>query len=92
MVFTDRWQTFTHFDNMYVRGYVPFYVHKTMAAQKKNKNIRKLTKLGGHTIAVSIPIEIIRKLKWRERQKVTVKLRGKKITIEDWPTTNKKTS
>jgi len=50
----------------------------------EDKSIRKLTKLGGKSIAVTIPIEIIRKLKWRERQKVVVKLRGKKITIEDW--------
>jgi len=50
----------------------------------EDKSIRKLTKLGGKSIAVTIPIEIIRKLKWQERQKVVVKLRGKKITIEDW--------
>ena len=56
-----------------------------MPTQKReNENIRKLTKVGGHTIAVSIPIEIIRKLKWRERQKVVVRLRGKKLIIEDW--------
>lgn len=50
-----------------------------------NKNIRKLTKVGGKSISVTIPIDIIRKLKWRERQKVVVTLRGKKLTIEDWP-------
>ena len=50
----------------------------------KNKNIRKITKLGGSSLAITIPISIIRKLKWREKQKVVVKLRGKKITIEDW--------
>ena len=51
----------------------------------KDKNIRKLTKLGGSSLAVTIPVEILRKLRWKERQKVVVKLRGKKITIEDWP-------
>ena len=75
---------------IYVRRYVPLYVNKIMAAQKKNKNIRKLTKTGGHSIGVTIPIEIIRKLKWRERQKVVVDLRGDKITIEDWPTKRRK--
>jgi len=50
----------------------------------KNKNIRKLTKLGGSSLAVTIPVEILRKLNWRERQKVVVKLRGKKISIKDW--------
>ena len=48
------------------------------------KNIRKLTKLGGKSIAVTLPIEFIRKLKWREKQKVVVSLRGKKIIIKDW--------
>lgn len=35
-------------------------------------------------MGITLPIEIIRKLKWRERQKLVVKLRGKKITVEDW--------
>ncbi len=56
-----------------------------MARRKTTeKNIRKITKLGGHSLAVTIPIEMVRKLKWRERQKVVVKLRGKKLTVEDW--------
>jgi len=50
----------------------------------EDKNIRKLTKLGVKSIAVTIPIDIIRKLKWRERQKVVVKLKGKVIFIKDW--------
>ena len=50
----------------------------------EEQNIRKLTKLGGHSIAVTLPIEIIRELGWKERQKVVVKRVGKKIVIEDW--------
>jgi len=50
----------------------------------EKKNIRKLTKLGGKSIAVTIPIDMIRELKWRERQKVVVKKVGKRIIIEDW--------
>ncbi len=50
-----------------------------------NQNIRKITKVGGGaSFAVTLPIEYIRKLNWRERQKVVVNLRGQKITIEDW--------
>ncbi|MBU2082004.1 AbrB/MazE/SpoVT family DNA-binding domain-containing protein [Patescibacteria group bacterium] len=50
-----------------------------------NQNIRKITKVGGGaSFAVTLPIEYIRKLNWRERQKVVVILRGQKITIEDW--------
>ena len=56
-----------------------------MARRKMEKrNTRKLTKLGRHSYGVTVPIEFIRKLGWKERQKVVVNLRGKKITIEDW--------
>jgi len=40
---------------------------------------------GGRSLGLTLPIEIMRKLRWRERQKVVVKLRGRKIIIEDWP-------
>jgi antitoxin component of MazEF toxin-antitoxin module len=49
-----------------------------------DKNIRKLSRIGDKSIGLTLPIEMVRKLKWREKQKVVVKLRGKKITIEDW--------
>ena len=55
-----------------------------MAKRSDKTNIRKLTKIGGHTLAVSIPIDMIRKLGWKERQKVVVSLKGKKLTVEDW--------
>jgi hypothetical protein len=48
-----------------------------------DKNIRKLSS-NSRSIAVTLPIEFIRKLKWRKKQKVVLKLKGKKITIEDW--------
>lgn len=50
-----------------------------------NKRIRKLTKVAGHSISVTLPMEFVKKLKWREKQKVVVSLRGKKIIIQDWP-------
>ncbi len=50
----------------------------------KEKNIRKLTRVGKGSIAVTIPIEMVKQLKWKERQKVVLDLRGSKITIEDW--------
>jgi len=52
--------------------------------RKVDKSTRKLTKVGGHSIAVTIPIELIRELGWRERQKVTVKKRGNGLLITDW--------
>lgn len=47
-------------------------------------NIRKLTKLGGASIGVIIPISIIRALGWKERQKVRVTKRGQTVVVEDW--------
>lgn len=56
-----------------------------MADKKESeKNIRKLTRVGRASIAVTIPVEMVKKLKWKERQKVVLNLRGSKITIEDW--------
>lgn len=51
----------------------------------KDKNIRSLTKVsGGRSYVVTLPIEMVRQLKWRERQKLVVKKRGQRIIIEDW--------
>ncbi len=49
-----------------------------------NKNIRKITRVGRASFCVTIPVEIIKRLKWKERQKVIVNKVGKKIIIEDW--------
>ncbi len=35
-------------------------------------------------MGVIIPIDIIRALGWRERQKVRVVQKGSKVVIEDW--------
>ena len=52
--------------------------------KQSEQNIRKLTKLGKKSIAVTLPIELVGKLKWKERQKVIVKLKGKSLIIRDW--------
>jgi antitoxin component of MazEF toxin-antitoxin module len=54
-------------------------------ADKKysERNIRKITK-NGTSHSVSIPVEILKTLGWKERQKVVVKLQRKKIVISDW--------
>ncbi len=49
-----------------------------------DRNIRKLIKLGGKSIAVTLPIDVVRGLKWREKQKVTVRQEGNTLIIEDW--------
>ena len=48
------------------------------------RHIRKLTKVGGKSYAITIPIEMIRGLGWRERQKVTVIQAGDQLIIRDW--------
>jgi len=52
----------------------------------KNKNIRKLTRLGrkGVSLGLTIPIELVHALNWRERQKVVVTKHGKTLRIADW--------
>lgn len=54
--------------------------------RRKNEesNVRKLVKLGGQSLAVTLPIEIMRELGWKEKQKVVVKVERKKIIIADW--------
>lgn len=42
-------------------------------SKKEEREVRKLTKVGKKTIAVTIPIEIVRALGWREKQKVKIK-------------------
>ena len=69
--------------------YVKFYVitnkDKNMPTQKlKNKNVRKLTKVGGLSLSVTIPIEIVKSFGWREKQKVSVKKVKGGVLIKDW--------
>lgn len=47
--------------------------------------IRKLIRTsGGRSFSVTIPIEEVRVLNWRERQKLVVKRKGKTLIIKDW--------
>jgi len=46
--------------------------------------IRKINKTAKRSYSVVIPIEFVKKLRWQERQKVVLSLRGKTITIRDW--------
>ncbi|MFA6301228.1 MAG: hypothetical protein WC609_02670 [Candidatus Paceibacterota bacterium] len=47
-------------------------------------NIRKITKVGRASLAVTLPIDMVRKLKWRERQKIVVSKKGSQLIIKDW--------
>ena len=48
------------------------------------KEIRKIAKIAKRSYGVVIPKEFIKKLGWKERQKIVLKLQRKKITISDW--------
>ena len=51
----------------------------------EERHIRSLTKVSsGTSYAVTIPMEYIRKLKWRSKQKLEVKLYRDRIIIRDW--------
>lgn len=45
---------------------------------------RKLTRTGNGSYYIVIPPHLIRELGWKERQKLEVKLSGKKIIVKDW--------
>ena len=55
----------------------------------ENRSIRNLQKTaGGSTYIVSLPIEVIRELKWKVKQKLVVKRYGDGILIKDWKKEN----
>lgn len=54
-----------------------------MRRKLKDRNIRNLSKRGA-SYSVTLPLEFIKELKWREKQKVVMKKEGKRIIIEDW--------
>ncbi|HLM83847.1 MAG TPA: AbrB/MazE/SpoVT family DNA-binding domain-containing protein [Candidatus Bathyarchaeia archaeon] len=49
-----------------------------------DKNIRKITRVGRCSLAVTLPVEIARELGWREKQKVVVKRVKGGMMIKDW--------
>lgn len=60
-----------------------------MKANKKSdeKNVRKLTKVsGGASYSVTLPIEVVRRWGWKDRQKLQLVIDEKTQTIKvkDW--------
>ncbi len=54
--------------------------------KSKNKNVRKLIRLGqkGASLGLTIPIDLIYSLGWKERQKVVVIKKGRGLMVKDW--------
>lgn len=48
------------------------------------KYIRKVTRVGKRSLAIVLPAEIIKELKIREKQKLTITTKGKSVIIKDW--------
>jgi hypothetical protein len=56
-----------------------------MGARKAGEQqVRNLTQNRTGTYSISLPIELIRSLKWQQGQKLIVSKRGKNLVIEDW--------
>lgn len=56
-----------------------------MARRKlEDRETRKLSKRSNGSYAVTLPVEIVRELKWRGGQKLILRKSGDKIIIEDW--------
>jgi len=51
----------------------------------ERKNVHKLKKSSAYSFSVTIPKEIVEKYKWREKQKLIVKDKGRGVVeIRDW--------
>lgn len=54
-----------------------------MTKKYTQRNIRKITRTG-NSLNVSIPVEFLDELKWKEKQKVVVKKIRGGVVIRDW--------
>ena len=50
----------------------------------KDKNIRKITRVGLKSLAITLPKELVVELKWKEKQKVIVTRVHGGLLIKDW--------
>jgi len=56
-----------------------------MGVRKAGENhIRSVTKNNSGTYQISLPIGLVRDLKWQQGQKVVVEQKGKTLVITDW--------
>lgn len=56
-----------------------------MARRKlEDRGTRKLSKRTNGSYQVTLPVEIVRELKWKSGQKLVLRKSGNKIIIEDW--------
>ena len=61
--------------------------HIFIMKKTHKRNIRKLAKVGGGaTYSITLPIDDVREMGWREKQKLVVTLdkKNKRFIIRDW--------
>ena len=49
-----------------------------------DKETGKIIKLSRYSYGLVIPKEFVKKLKWKEKQKISIGLKSKKIIVGDW--------
>lgn len=52
--------------------------------QAGEQNIRTLQKTNTGSYTVSLPIELVRQLRWQNGQRVVIRRSGNKLVLEDW--------
>lgn len=57
---------------------------KHKSTEQTRNPVRKIYKTGDYSYSLTIPKDLIKKLGWREKQKVVVKLSGQGLKIRDW--------
>lgn len=50
----------------------------------EDKNIRKITRVGKSSLCVTLPVEMVNELGWKEKQKVKASRIKGGIVIRDW--------
>lgn len=49
----------------------------------KDRNVRKLLKIGS-SVGLTLPVEFLSKLRWKDHHKVTIHAKGRSLIIRDW--------
>ena len=63
---------------MYLNTYL------NMNRKTSQKNIRKIQKMGRTSLGLTLPVELVRDLRWKEKQKVRIKRVRAGLMIKDW--------
>lgn len=51
---------------------------------RKKTGIRKLTKVSSQSLGITLPIQMVRQLGWKEKQKLVVKKGRGCLVVRDW--------